>query len=202
MGSVIVRVHNAFQPFLSLQVLDFVDHDAHGIAKQRVHFGFQPNASHVFHPLGVLVGPRLHFRIGDIGIRGVVGNEVQPFHASGHRRNVQHGDVRLNFHELVGFRHDSNETAVINDVDARQARDSGLCFFADKREKLQRVLVRAPNAEIIHHHQVHVNVRHARVQRRCRRHDDAVGAHFCNLQANHLGIVIQHQPVDSKLLFL
>ena len=59
---------------------------------------------------------------------------------------------------------------VINDLNAREARNLRLRFFADEREELQRVFVRPPNVGVVHHDDIQVRVRH---QRRCRRHHDS-----------------------------
>ena len=117
-----IGVHNLFQPFLPFHVLYFIHHDAHGIAKQFIHFGFQLNALHVFHPRRVLFIRGLHFRVRLVGIRGLVFNQfhrfLDRFHASRDRDAflIYVWHVITNFHKLVGFRQHSNEHAVVNNV--------------------------------------------------------------------------------------
>ena len=151
-------IHQVLNALLFVHVLHLVQQDAHGVAKHVVHIGFQLHAPHVLHARRVFPNAGLHCRVGGIRVRRVVGNAV-------HRQIGFHGgyhgfrQVRPDFHELVGFGHDPDEVRIVHHVDARQARDFPLGFFAHERQKRQRVLVRAPDAGVVHHREFKLQVR-------------------------------------------
>ena len=185
-----------------VNVLYFVHHDAHGIAKHVVHVGFQLHALHVSHALRVFaIGAGLHCRVGGIRVRRVVNHAV-------HRRvDFNHGNhglryVRPNFHELVGFGHDADQVRVIYDFNAGQARNFAFGFLVHERKERQRVGIRPPNVGVIHHDHVRIQVFHVRRERGCRGHHNAgmpalVRAFFGH-KSDYFGVVVHDQFIHHK----